>query len=46
VLFQTMHDIIGNAVAFFFRQLLAKSSHIRVPPPRVMRHLIRSLYFA
>jgi hypothetical protein len=23
VLFQTMHDIIGNAVAFFFRQLLA-----------------------
>jgi hypothetical protein len=27
VLLQTMNDIIGNAVAFFFSQLLAKSSH-------------------
>jgi hypothetical protein len=27
VLLQAIHDIIGNAVAFFFRQLLAKSAH-------------------
>jgi hypothetical protein len=26
VLLQTMHDIIGNSVALFFRQLLAKTA--------------------
>jgi hypothetical protein len=27
VLLQAMHDIIGNSVAFFFRQLLAKTPY-------------------
>lgn len=27
MLLQTMHDIIGNSVALFFRQLLAKTPH-------------------
>jgi hypothetical protein len=27
VLLQTMHDIIGNPVAFFFRQSFAKTAH-------------------
>jgi hypothetical protein len=27
MLFQTTHDIIGNSVALFFVQLLAKSAH-------------------
>jgi hypothetical protein len=27
VLFQAIHDIIGNAVAFFFGQFIAKSAH-------------------
>jgi hypothetical protein len=27
VLLQTMHDIIGNSVAFFFRQPLTKTPH-------------------
>jgi hypothetical protein len=27
VLLQAMHDIIGNSVAFFFRQFLTKSAH-------------------
>jgi hypothetical protein len=31
VLFQTMHDIIGNAVTFFFRQFLAESSNQCAP---------------
>ena len=27
VLLQAMHEIIGNSVAFFFRQFVAKSAH-------------------
>jgi hypothetical protein len=27
VLFQAIHSIIGNAVAFFFGQFVAKSAH-------------------
>ena len=27
MLLQTMHDIVGNSVAFFFRQFPAKSAH-------------------
>jgi hypothetical protein len=27
LLFQLMHDVIGNSVAFFFGQFLAKSAH-------------------
>jgi hypothetical protein len=28
VLLQTMHDIIGNSVAFFFRQFVASSARL------------------
>jgi hypothetical protein len=27
MLFQLMHDVIGNSIAFFFGQPLAKSAH-------------------
>ena len=45
MLLQTMHDIIGNPVAFFFRQLLAKPTHLSANAMAKLRRSLRASHY-